>query len=239
MRLDKLLANSGFGSRTEVKQLLKTGAVTVNDVRKKEAKFQVNENTDRIEVHGEPVHYEEFIYLMLNKPPGVVSATEDNWDETVIDLLEPQDRAKKVFPVGRLDKDTEGLLLITNDGVLAHDLLSPKKHVDKTYFAKIEGIVTNEDIAIFQEGVTISDNYTCKPATLVILKAANGASEIEITIQEGKFHQVKRMFEAVDKKVVYLKRLKMGPIMLDETLELGEYRALKDEELDQLMNAER
>ncbi|MBC1232304.1 pseudouridine synthase [Listeria booriae] len=238
MRLDKLLANSGFGSRTEVKQLLKTGAVTVNDVRKKEAKFQVNENTDRIEVHGEPVHYEEFIYLMLNKPPGVVSATEDNWDETVIDLLEPQDRAKKVFPVGRLDKDTEGLLLITNDGVLAHDLLSPKKHVDKTYFAKIEGIVTNEDIAIFQEGVTISGNYTCKSATLVILKAENGASEIEITIQEGKFHQVKRMFEAVDKKVVYLKRLKMGPIMLDETLELGEYRALKDEELDQLMNAE-
>ncbi|MBC1372882.1 rRNA pseudouridine synthase [Listeria booriae] len=239
MRLDKLLANSGFGSRTEVKQLLKTGAVTVNDVRKKEAKFQVNENTDRIEVHGEPVHYEEFIYLMLNKPPGVVSATEDNWDETVIDLLEPQDRAKKVFPVGRLDKDTEGLLLITNDGVLAHDLLSPKKHVDKTYFAKIEGIVTNEDIAIFKEGVTISDNYTCKPATLVIFKAENGASEIEITIQEGKFHQVKRMFEAVDKKVIYLKRLKMGPIILDETLELGEYRALEEEELDQLMNAER
>ncbi|MBC1333798.1 rRNA pseudouridine synthase [Listeria booriae] len=239
MRLDKLLANSGFGSRTEVKQLLKTGAVTVNDVRKKEAKFQVNENTDRIEVYGEPVHYEEFIYLMLNKPPGVVSATEDNWDETVIDLLEPQDRAKKVFPVGRLDKDTEGLLLITNDGVLAHDLLSPKKHVDKTYFAKIEGIVTNEDIAIFQEGVTISDNYTCKSATLVILKAENGASEIEITIQEGKFHQVKRMFEAVDKKVVYLKRLKMGPIMLDEALELGEYRALEYEELDELMNAER
>ncbi|MBC1356737.1 pseudouridine synthase [Listeria booriae] len=239
MRLDKLLANSGFGSRTEVKQLLKTGAVTVNDVRKKEAKFQVNENTDRIEVHGEPVHYEEFIYLMLNKPPGVVSATEDNWDETVIDLLEPQDRAKKVFPVGRLDKDTEGLLLITNDGVLAHDLLSPKKHVDKTYFAKIEGIVTNEDIAIFKEGVTISDNYTCKSATLVIFKAENGASEIEITIQEGKFHQVKRMFEAVDKKVIYLKRLKMGPIILDETLELGEYRALEEEELDQLMNAER
>lgn len=236
MRLDKLLANSGFGSRTEVKQLLKTGAVTVNDVRKKEAKFQVNENTDCIEVHGEPVHYEEFIYLMLHKPPGVVSATEDNWDETVIDLLEPQDRAKKVFPVGRLDKDTEGLLLITNDGVLAHDLLSPKKHVDKTYFAKIEGIVTNEDIAIFQEGVTISDNYTCKPARLAILKAENGVSEIEITIQEGKFHQVKRMFEAVDKKVIYLKRLQMGPITLDETLELGEYRALTSEELDKLMN---
>ncbi|KGL39680.1 rRNA pseudouridine synthase [Listeria sp. SHR_NRA_18] len=239
MRLDKLLANSGFGSRTEVKHLLKNGAVTVNDVRQKEAKFQVDVVQDSVEVYGEAVVYEEFTYLMMNKPPGVVSATEDNWDQTVIDLLEERDRLKKLFPVGRLDKDTEGLLLISNNGVLAHNLLSPKKHVDKTYFAKIEGVVTEADIAIFMDGVTISDNYTCKPAELVILQVENGFSDVEVTIQEGKFHQVKRMFEAVDKQVVYLKRLRMGALHLDETLALGEYRPLTLDELAALTTFEK
>lgn len=239
MRLDKLLANSGFGSRTEVKQLLKNGAVTVNDVRQKEAKFQVDVAQDSVEVYGEAVVYEEFTYLMMNKPPGVVSATEDNWDQTVIDLLEERDRLKKLFPVGRLDKDTEGLLLISNNGVLAHNLLSPKKHVDKTYFAKIEGVVAEADIAIFRDGVTISDNYTCKPAELVILQVENGFSDVEVTIQEGKFHQVKRMFEAVDKQVVYLKRLRMGALHLDETLALGEYRPLTPDELAALTTFEK
>ncbi|PNP94888.1 16S rRNA pseudouridine(516) synthase [Listeria newyorkensis] len=239
MRLDKLLANSGFGSRTEVKQLLKNGAITVNDVRQKEAKFQVDVAQDSVEVYGETVVYEEFTYLMMNKPPGVVSATEDNWDQTVIDLLEERDRLKKLFPVGRLDKDTEGLLLISNNGVLAHNLLSPKKHVDKTYFAKIEGAVTEADIAIFRDGVTISDNYTCKSAELVILQVENGFSDVEVTIQEGKFHQVKRMFEAVDKQVVYLKRLRMGALHLDETLALGEYRPLTPDELAALTTFEK
>ncbi|MBC1936176.1 rRNA pseudouridine synthase [Listeria grandensis] len=237
MRLDKLLANSGFGSRTEVKQLLKTGAVMVNDVRVKEAKYQVKEESDRVEVNGETVQYAEFTYLMMNKPPGVVSATEDNWDETVIDLLDARDRAKKPFPVGRLDKDTEGLLLISNDGVLAHNLLSPKKHVDKTYVAKVDGVVTEDDIAIFKEGVTISDNYTCKPAVLEVIQTEGGTSEAQITIQEGKFHQVKRMFEAVNKQVTYLKRLQMGPLKLDPTLALGEYRMLTEAELQTLMAA--
>ncbi|MBC1475587.1 rRNA pseudouridine synthase [Listeria grandensis] len=237
MRLDKLLANSGFGSRTEVKQLLKTGAVMVNDVRVKEAKCQVKEESDRVEVNGETVQYAEFTYLMMNKPPGVVSATEDNWDETVIDLLDARDRAKKPFPVGRLDKDTEGLLLISNDGVLAHNLLSPKKHVDKTYVAKVDGVVTEDDIAIFKEGVTISDNYTCKPAVLEVIQTEGGTSEAQITIQEGKFHQVKRMFEAVNKQVTYLKRLQMGPLKLDPTLALGEYRMLTEAELQTLMAA--
>ncbi|MBC6315288.1 pseudouridine synthase [Listeria grandensis] len=235
MRLDKLLANSGFGSRTEVKQLLKTGAVMVNDVRVKEAKYQVKEESDRVEVNGETVQYAEFTYLMMNKPPGVVSATEDNWDETVIDLLDARDRAKKPFPVGRLDKDTEGLLLISNDGVLAHNLLSPKKHVDKIYVAKVDGVVTEDDIAIFKEGVTISDNYTCKAAVLEVIQAEDGTSEVQITIQEGKFHQVKRMFEAVDKQVTYLKRLQMGPLKLDPALALGEYRMLTEAELQTLM----
>ncbi|MBC1435654.1 rRNA pseudouridine synthase [Listeria rocourtiae] len=235
MRLDKLLANSGFGSRTEVKSLLKTGAVTVNDARQKEAKYQVNIAQDKVEVHGELVVYEEFTYLMLNKPQGVVSATEDNWGETVIDLLDERDQLKKLFPVGRLDKDTEGLLLISNNGVLAHNLLSPKKHVDKTYFAEIDGVVTEADIAIFKEGVTISDNYTCKPAELTVLVAENGISAVEITIQEGKFHQVKRMFEAVDKQVTYLKRLRMGTLELDGDLALGEYRPLTEDELAGLM----
>ncbi|WP_430534567.1 pseudouridine synthase [Listeria rocourtiae] len=231
MRLDKLLANSGFGSRTEVKSLLKAGAVTVNDTRQKEAKYQVNATQDKVEVHGELVVYEEFTYLMMNKPQGVVSATEDNWDETVIDLLDARDQLKKLFPVGRLDKDTEGLLLISNNGVLAHNLLSPKKHVDKTYFAKIDGVVTEADIAIFKAGVTISDNYTCKPAELAILAIENGISTVEIIIQEGKFHQVKRMFEAVDKQVTYLKRLRMGTLELDAELALGEYRPLTEDEL--------
>lgn len=170
---------------------------------------------------------------MMNKPPGVVSATEDHQDETVIDLLEIEDLVFDPFPVGRLDKDTEGLLLITNDGQLAHRLLSPKKHVPKTYFAVIDGEVTERDIEAFKNGVTLDDGYKTKPGELKILKSGL-TSDIELTITEGKFHQVKRMFQAVGKRVIYLKRISMGPLKLDETLELGEYRELTDEELQKL-----
>ncbi|MEN8701369.1 pseudouridine synthase [Bacillus infantis] len=237
MRIDKVLANLGYGSRKEVKKLLKDGSVTVNDEKIKDAKQHVDPEKDLIRINGETVEYREFIYLMMNKPPGVISATEDNRDETVIDLLEAEDLIFEPFPVGRLDKDTEGLLLITNDGHLAHRLLSPKKHVPKTYFAVIDQEVTEEDVIAFRKGVILDDGYATKPGELNILKSGE-RSDIELTITEGKFHQVKRMFEAVGKKVVYLQRLSMGPLQLDETLELGEYRELTEEELQSLMDYE-
>ncbi|MEK4230384.1 pseudouridine synthase [Solibacillus sp. FSL H8-0538] len=237
MRLDKLLANMGYGSRKEVKGLLKQQAVTVDSVVVKDAAMHVDPVKQDVSVFGDRVEYVEFIYLMMNKPPGVISATEDKHDKTVIDLLDPLAQHFKPFPVGRLDKDTEGLLLITNDGNLSHNLLSPKKHVPKVYYAKIDGVVTESDIEAFKQGVELDDGYVTKPGHLVILKSGE-ESEIELTIQEGKFHQVKRMFESVGKTVTYLKRLSMGSLKLDEELELGDYRELTQEELDTLMNRE-
>lgn len=230
MRIDKLLANRGFGSRKEVKGLLKSGAVQINGVPVKDSSKHIKVESDTVTVHGEVIEYKEFIYLMLNKPQGVISATEDYLHDTVLDLLEMEDTVYKPFPVGRLDKDTEGLLLLTNDGQLAHQLLSPKKHVPKTYLAIIEGEVTVEDVEAFRSGVTLDDGYETMPAVLTIISSGL-RSEIEVIIEEGKFHQVKRMFEAVGKRVAYLKRIKMGPLPLDETLELGEYRELTDEEV--------
>ncbi|EAF1520162.1 rRNA pseudouridine synthase [Listeria monocytogenes] len=232
MRLDKLLSHTGFGSRKEVKPLLKSGAVVVNGTIQKDSKTQVNPDKDQITVHGTPVVYQEFVYFMLHKPQNVVSATEDNVSETVIDLLAQEDTLTDPFPVGRLDKDTEGLLIITNDGTLAHNLLSPKKHIDKTYYAKIDGDVTAADVEAFAAGIELDDGYTCKPASLEIITP----NEIYVTIQEGKFHQVKRMFAARGKTVSYLKRISMGNLQLDESLELGEYRPLTEAELAILQN---
>lgn len=232
MRLDKLLSHTGFGSRKEVKPLLKSGAVVVNGTIQKDSKMQVNPDKDEITVHGTPVVYQEFVYFMLHKPQNVVSATEDNVSETVIDLLAQEDTLTNPFPVGRLDKDTEGLLIITNDGTLAHNLLSPKKHIDKTYYAKIDGEVLLEDVKAFAEGIALDDGYICKPARLEIINP----NEIKVTIQEGKFHQVKRMFAARGKTVSYLKRISMGQLQLDESLELGEYRPLTETELTILQN---
>ncbi|MBC1323992.1 rRNA pseudouridine synthase [Listeria welshimeri] len=232
MRLDKLLSHTGFGSRKEVKPLLKSGAVVVNGTIQKDSKMQVNPDKDEITVHGTPVVYQEFVYFMLHKPQNVVSATEDNVSETVIDLLAQEDTLTNPFPVGRLDKDTEGLLIITNDGTLAHNLLSPKKHIDKTYYAKIDGEVLLEDVKAFAEGIALDDGYICKPARLEIINP----NEIKVTIQEGKFHQVKRMFAARGKTVSYLKRISMGQLQLDESLELGEYRPLTETELAILRN---
>lgn len=233
MRLDKLLSNMGFGSRKEIKIIVKSKAVEVNGKVAKDVSMHVDSEKDEILISGEKVIYTEFIYLMMNKPPGVISATEDKKDQTVIDLLEPIDQHFQPFPVGRLDKDTEGLLLITNDGHLTHQLLSPKKHVPKLYFAEIDGMVTEEDILRFKEGVILEDGYLTKPGDLSILRSGE-TSEIELIITEGKFHQVKRMFEAVGKRVTYLKRLKMGSLELDSTLKLGQYRPLTEKELEEL-----
>ncbi|WP_371068782.1 pseudouridine synthase [Sediminibacillus sp. JSM 1682029] len=235
MRIDKLLSNMGYGSRKEVKDLLKKGNVRCDDKVVKSPQTHIDPEKSVISVFGEIVEYKEVVYLMMNKPPGYVSATEDQRDLTVVDLLEPEDAVLNPFPVGRLDKDTEGLLLITNDGKLAHQLLSPKKHVGKTYYATIEGRVTEEDIKAFQKGVTLDDDYVTQPANLNILSRGE-LSEIELTITEGKYHQVKRMFESVGKRVTYLKRLSMGSLMLDPDLQTGEYRELTDQELAYLQN---
>ena len=229
-RIDKILSNLGYGSRSELKKFCKNGLVKVNGKVINNPGVQVDVENDEIIFDGEKVTYKEFIYLMLNKPDGYISATFDKRDPIVLDLIDKEDLVFEPFPVGRLDKDTEGLLVLTNDGQLAHRVLSPKKHVPKTYYAKIEGIVTEEDIKAFAKGVTLDDGYETMPAELIILKS-NEISEIELTIHEGKFHQVKRMFESVDKKVIYLKRLSMGKLKLDENLELGEYRELTDEEV--------
>ncbi|KAB2338887.1 rRNA pseudouridine synthase [Cytobacillus depressus] len=237
MRIDKMLSNLGYGSRKDVKKLLKDGVVEVNEKKVKDAKQHVDPEKDTVTVNGEIVEYKEFIYLMLNKPQGVISATEDIEHETVLDLLEMEDLVFSPFPVGRLDKDTEGLLLLTNDGQLAHRLLSPKKHVPKTYFAVINSEVTDEDVDAFKKGVILDDGYHTKPGDLKIIKSGL-TSDIELTIMEGKFHQVKRMFEAVGKRVIYLQRISMGPLKLDESLELGEYRELTDGEITELIEYE-
>ncbi|QSS99296.1 rRNA pseudouridine synthase [Pontibacillus sp. ALD_SL1] len=230
MRIDKLLANMGYGTRKEVKKILKSGVVRVDAQPVKDAKTHVDPEQQEVTVFGEAVDYKEFIYLMMNKPQGLISATEDQHDTTVIDILQPEDSVFDPFPVGRLDKDTEGLLLITNDGKLTHQLLSPKKDVGKRYYALIDGEVTEDDVLAFQAGVTLDDGYKTKPAELTILQSGE-ESEIELVITEGKFHQVKRMFQSVGKTVTYLKRMSMAGLELDEDLEPGEYRELNDEEI--------
>ena len=233
MRLDKYLCETGFGTRSQVKDLLKKGQVMVNGGVVKKPELKINETTDQILCQGKKASYQKNIYLMLHKPAGVVSATEDNREKTVLDLVRPEDRKNGLFPVGRLDKDTEGLLLLTDDGELAHRLLSPKKHVDKTYYAKIDGQVTEEHVKQFREGLDIGDEKKTLPAVLTIL-LSGPVSEIEVTIHEGRFHQIKRMFEAVGCKVTYLKRLSMGSLVLDETLPPEEYRPLTEAELEGL-----
>lgn len=232
MRLDKFLCETGFGTRSEVKNLLKKGLVTVNGETVKKPEQKIDENGDHVICNGVKASYAEYVYLMLHKPAGVVSATEDRRDRTVLDLL-TDIPVKDLFPVGRLDKDTEGLLLLTNDGELAHRLLSPKKHVDKTYYAKIDGAVTEEHVTQFQEGLEIGEKKPTLPAKLEIL-ASGTQSEIRVTIHEGKFHQIKRMFQAVGCEVTYLKRLSMGTLTLDESLVQGAYRHLTEEEVHAL-----
>lgn len=229
IRLDKYLADLRIGSRKEVKDHIKKGKVKVNNQVIKSPAHKVKTDTDKVYFEQKELNYREYIYFMLNKPRGVVSATKDNFDETVIDLIDKAYQ-KDIFPVGRLDKDTEGLLLITDDGDLAHKLLSPNNKVPKTYYALVEGRVTEQERLQFEQGIRISDEFIALPAHLDILKSGE-RSEIYLTIYEGKFHQVKRMFKALDMEVSYLKRVSMGNLVLDESLELGEYRLLTDEEL--------
>jgi 16S rRNA pseudouridine516 synthase len=239
LRLDKLLADCGKGTRSQVKTYIKQGRVTVNGEVAKSGDVKVDTETDTVSFDNEELSFQRYVYYMLNKPAGVVSATTDNREKTVIELI-TGDKPRDLFPVGRLDKDTEGLLLITNDGKLASSLLSPKKHVAKTYYARVvrdkrcgaDGILVTDEIAEhMQNGIDIGDEKPTAPARLNILRQNEVEAELEITITEGRYHQVKRMFQAVGLKVVYLKRLSMGSLVLDENLKLGEYRELSDREL--------
>ena len=231
IRLDKLLAHSGYGSRKEVKELIRKGQVSVNEVVIKDDDFKVDEVNDEVIVEGIIVDYQKFIYIMMNKPDGVLSATYDPKDPIVLDLIEDTP-TRGLFPVGRLDKDSEGLLLITNDGKLAHELLSPKKHVDKVYYIEYEGELVSDVKERFKEGIILEDDYKCLPASIELLND----NKAYVTISEGKFHQVKRMINMCNGEVTYLKRIKFGPLELDNSLKEGEYRFLSNLELESLKN---
>lgn len=230
MRLDKFLSNAGVGSRSQVKNLIKKGMVSVNNNIARSGDDVIDENHDVIICQGKRISLVKYRYFMLNKPAGVVSATEDNLDKTVLECISTEDR-KDMFPVGRLDKDTTGLLLLTNDGELAHNLLSPRKHVDKTYYVTCEKEVSESQIEALRKGVDIGDDKMTLPA---LARRGLQTNELYLTIREGRFHQVKRMLQAVDNKVISLKRISMGSLKLDEKLNPGEYRALTAEELNDL-----
>ena len=228
IRLDKYLADMSAGTRSEVKKYIKAGRVQVDQFCEKDASRKIDPGKNRVELDGKQISYQKYEYYMLNKPAGVVSAVSDKKDRTVLDLI--SDGRKDLFPVGRLDKDTEGLLLITNDGELAHRMLSPRKHVDKEYYVRIDGNVTPEMHRKLEEGVFIEQDILSKPAKLKIINNQETESEVCITIHEGRFHQVKKMFGAVGRNVLYLERISFGPLVLDQNLPRGSARTLTPEE---------
>lgn len=233
MRLDKYLVHVGYGTRSTVQKLIKGKKVQVNDVVVQKPETSIDPEKAVVKIGGRIMDYQEFYYFILHKPAGYITATEDKKLPTVVDLLDEEDRNKDVAPVGRLDKDTEGLLVLTNDGKTTHELLSPKKHVDKVYYARVAGKVVPEDCETFAAGMTLEDGTVFAPGKLEII-TSDEISEIYVTIKEGKFHQVKRMVQAIGKEVVYLKRIKMGNFSLPEDLAIGEYRQLTKEELKAL-----
>lgn len=238
MRLDKYLGNSGVGTRKEIKEFLKKRKIKVNDKIVIDGSIKIKEYEDIIKYEDNIVEYKPFVYIMLNKPSGVISATEDKKYKTVIDILDNNYRTYDIFPVGRLDIDTEGLLLLTNDGQLSHNLLSPNKHVDKKYYVELKTEITAEMIEKLENGIKLEENFITKNAKIEVMKDEKNIEKdlkkVFITITEGKFHQVKRMFKAVNNEVLYLKRVQMGNLKLDKKLSLGEYRELTENELKNL-----
>ena len=233
MRLDKFISSNTTLSRAEAKKIIKKG-ILINDILIKSPDYKVDEINDQVMVNGNRLVYQKYVYIMMNKPKDTVSATEDAIEKTVVDILKEEDRIHKVFPVGRLDKDTEGLMLLTNDGELAHRLITPKKDVVKKYYVEVSGELKEEHLSIVEAGVILEDGYKCKPARLEILESSENKSRANIYITEGKFHQVKRMMKSLETTVTYLKRISIGELILDGNLELGEYRYLTNEELDKL-----
>lgn len=242
MRLDKLVAELTGMTRSQAREVITKGRVCVNGEVKKTTAEQVKEDSDLLTLDGTELTFQKFVYYMLNKPAGTVSATRDNEAKTVLSLLSADDRKRRnLFPVGRLDKDTEGLLILTDDGMLSHQLISPKKHADKLYFAKLQREITEDDVNVFASGMKVDEELTAMPAILRTLTEAEkkvflpeGGYAAAVTLQEGKFHQVKRMFAATGNEVLYLKRMAMGGVCLDETLLPGKYRPLTGEELNRL-----
>ncbi len=232
MRLDRYLSEMGAASRSEIRAMCRKGRVLVNQVKEKDPGRKIREGEDEIVLDGEIIPYRAFEYYMLNKPAGVITAVSDTREKTVMDLLSGR-RRKDLFPVGRLDKDTVGLLLITNDGELSSRLLSPRHHVEKVYYARVTGQVTEEHREKFLQGVDIGDETLTAPAKLRILSSGD-SSEIELAITEGRYHQVKRMFQAIGCEVRFLKRLSMGSLRLDPSLQEGEFRPLTEEEISEL-----
>ena len=233
MRLDKFISATTTLSRAEAKKIIKKG-ILINDILVKSPDYKIDEINDQVIVNGNRLFYQKYVYIMMNKPQNVISATEDAIDKTVVDLLEGKDRIYKVFPVGRLDKDTEGLMLLTNDGELAHKLISPKKDVEKKYYVEVSGELKEEHLELVKDGLVIDEGYKCKSARLEILESSKVKSIVNIYITEGKFHQVKRMMKALGTTVTYLKRLSIGTLELDKNLKLGEYRYLTDKEIKNL-----
>ena len=231
VRLDKFLANAGIGSRSQVRDYIKFRRVWVDNVPCIKPDTKIDTEKSTVTFDKRIVSYDEKVYIIMNKPKGVISATEDEKEKTVIDLLDEKYRKMNLFPVGRLDKDTVGLLILSNDGRFAHNTLSPKKHVEKSYYAHINGEITDEHIKNFKEGVTISGGYKCLPAKLVIEYSAENFSKVSVTIKEGKYHQIKKMFDVFGRKVVYLKRISFDDIKLDEELEEGSYRLANEKEM--------
>ncbi len=229
MRLDKFLSQSGIGSRKDVRKDIKRGKVLVNGEVQKDFGLHIDELSDDIQYDGKRIRYRQFVYIMLHKPSGYISATTDNFHDTVLDLIEGYDNYE-LFPVGRLDIDTEGLIILTNDGQLAHRVLSPKRHIPKTYLVHLDNALNDRDINMLENGIQLEDGYICKPADIQIIEDED-VYKLHITITEGKYHQVKRMFLALGKHVLYLKRISMGTLKLDDTLNLGEYRELSEQEV--------
>ncbi|WP_409022740.1 pseudouridine synthase [Dellaglioa sp. P0083] len=236
MRIDKFLTEMQFGTRSDVRKIIKQKKVIVDGELITSIKLQVSPSKSVIQVDGDVIHYQKYYYYLLNKPAGVLTATKDRKQKTVMDLFNSVDYRDDLFPVGRLDKDTTGLLLITNDGQLGHQMLSPKQHIDKVYFAKVDGQVTTDDVIKFETGLLLKDGMQTKPAKLIVesYNSDSNISEVLITITEGKYHQIKRMFGAIGMKVIRLERKKMATLELEPTLSLGRYRALTDEEIESI-----
>lgn len=237
-RIDKILASQGIGSRKEVHALLRQGRVTVGNSVVKAADYKADANTQTICVDGQPLNYRRHMYIMMNKPQGVISATDDPKQRTVVDMIGPPLRRKGLFPVGRLDKDTEGLLIITDDGDYAHRVLSPRKGINKWYEAKVDGPIGQEQIDAFRGGIVFEDGTRCLPAGLSVIQDGEMPLTL-VCIQEGKFHQVKKMFRAVDRTVLSLRRIQIGALHLDKGLQPGEYREMTDAEKDFVFNAQK
>lgn len=233
MRLDKMLSNMGYGSRREIKSLVKSGYVEIDGKKVKDPSFKVDTDESKVFVRGEHIEYKKYTYIMLNKPAGIVSST-DSRDTNVIDILGARLRNINLFPAGRLDKDTEGFVLLTNDGKMAHNILSPKKHVEKEYYVELDGELSENGRISIENGIILEDGSQCLDCRIEMISNEMKLCKLRIFIREGKFHQIKRMFEMVGRKVTYLKRLSIGEIRLDTNLEKGEYRELSSDELKKL-----